>query len=81
MITKEGSAKIVTFMTPWARVLALVCGHLYVSRIVKIHYFPLNSSSLLPGIDQTNLVYSNDDLGRVFPSCKFHDPRIRGFLC
>ena len=52
MITKEGYAKIVNFMTPGAGVFVLGCGHL--SHIVKMHYFFKKSSSLLPGIDQTN---------------------------
>ena len=37
MMTKEGSTKIVTFMTPGAGVLVLRCGH--ISHIVKMHYF------------------------------------------
>ena len=37
MMTKERSTKIVNFMTPWAGVIALGCGH--ISHIVKIHYF------------------------------------------
>ena len=37
MITKEGCAKIVTFMTPGAGVLVL--GHGHISHIVKMHYF------------------------------------------
>ena len=37
MMTKEGSTKIVNFMTPGAGVLALGRGH--ISHIVKIHYF------------------------------------------
>ena len=37
MMTKEGSTKIVDFMTPWAGVLVLGRGH--ISRIVKMHYF------------------------------------------
>ena len=37
--------------------------------------FLLKSSSLLPGIDQTNYVYSIiEDQGRVYLNCKFHDP-------
>ena len=36
-MTKEGSTKIVYFMTPRARVLALGCGR--ISHIVKMHYF------------------------------------------
>ena len=37
MMTKEGSTKIVNFMTPRAGVLMLGCGH--ISHIVKMHYF------------------------------------------
>ena len=37
MMTKEGSFKIVTFMPPWVRVLALGRGN--ISHIVKMHYF------------------------------------------
>mgnify|MGYP003692222091 CR=1 FL=1 len=40
IITKEGSIKIVTFMTPGAGVLVLRCGH--ISHIVKMHYFFIN---------------------------------------
>ena len=36
-MTKEGSTKIVTFMTSGAGVLALGCGH--ICHIVKMHYF------------------------------------------
>ena len=35
--------------------------------------FLLKSSSLLPGIDQTNQVCYNDDQGSVYQNCKFHD--------
>ena len=37
MITKEGSTKIVNFMSPGAGVLVLGCCH--ISYRVKIHYF------------------------------------------
>ena len=37
MMTKEGSTKILTFITPGAGVLALGCGR--ISHIVKMHYF------------------------------------------
>ena len=40
MRTKEGSTKIINFMTPGAGVLVLGCGH--ISRIVKLHYFYKN---------------------------------------
>ena len=37
MITKEGSTKIINFMTPGVGVFVLRCGH--ISYIVKIYYF------------------------------------------
>ena len=37
MMTKEGSTKILNFMTPGAGVLVLGRGH--ISYIVKLHYF------------------------------------------
>ena len=40
MMTKEGSTKILTFMTTWAGVLALWCGH--ISHILKMHYSSQN---------------------------------------
>ena len=75
-MTKEGSTKIVNFMTPGAGVLVLGCGH--ISHIVKLHYFFKNLLVYFPGIDQTNKVCSNDDQGRVYQSYKFHDPGGRG---
>ena len=36
--------------------------------------FFLKSSSLLPGIDQTNQVCGNDDQGKVYKNCRFKDP-------
>ena len=36
-MTKEGSTKIVNFMTPGAGVLALGRGH--INHIMKMHYF------------------------------------------
>ena len=67
MMTQEGSAKIVTFMTPGAGVLVQGCGN--ISHIVKMHYFFKNLSSLFPVRDQTNYVYSIDDQGRVYQNC------------
>ena len=40
--------------------------------------FLWKSSPLLPGIDQTKQVCSNNDQGRVYQNCKFHYPRGRG---
>ena len=37
MMTKEGSTRIINFMTPGAGVFMLGCGH--ISHIVKVHYF------------------------------------------
>ena len=36
-------------------------------------FFCKNFSSLLLSNDQTNLAYSNDDLGRIEQDCKFHN--------
>ena len=58
-ITNEGSTKIINS----AGVLVLGRGH--ISHIVKLLCF-----SLLPGIDQTNQVCSNDDHRRVYQNCK-----------
>ena len=49
MMTKEGSIKIVNFMTPGAGVLVLGRGH--ISHIMKC-IISLKTSFLLPGIDQ-----------------------------
>ena len=64
--------EIVNFMTPHPK--GRNCG----GKKCKIDVFLKKSSSLLPGIDQTNQVCSNDDQGRVYQNCKFHDPRGRG---
>ena len=57
MMTKEGSTKIVNFMSPGAGVLVLGGG-----RTVKIEYF-FSFSCLQRGMNQTDYVlYSNDDL-------------------
>ena len=61
MMNKEGSTKIVHFMTPGAGVLMLGCGH--ISQIVKMHFFFKNLSSLLPVIDRTSYVYTDDQEG------------------
>ena len=66
-ITKEGSTKIVNFMTPGTGVLVLGSGH--ISHIVKL-IIPLK----IFFIDQTNEVCTNDDQIRVYQKCKYHDP-------
>ena len=44
-------------------------GRGYICHIEKMNSF-LKSSSLLFGIYQATLVYSNDDLGKVYRNCK-----------
>ena len=66
IVTKKGSTKNLNMMSPGAGVLVL--GRCHISHVVKMH------SSLLPGIDQTNYVYRNDDQGRVYQNCKLEPP-------
>ena len=75
MITKEGSIKIINFMTPGAGVLVL--GHGIISHIRKMHYF-FKNLLLLWGMIQTNKVHSNDDHGRVYQNCECYDHHGRG---
>ena len=63
MMTKEGSIKIVNFMTPGEGVLVLGRGH--INQRVKMHYFFKNFFST-PGIDETNQICSNDEQGRLY---------------
>ena len=60
-------------MTPKKGILVIYCDHIS-HMIVKMHYFFLKSSSLLTGIDPTNLLLSQDGLGKVYQNCKFYDP-------
>ena len=53
-MTKEGSTKIIIFMTPEARVLEL--GRDHISNIMKIDNFFKKPPSILPGKEQTNYV-------------------------
>ena len=76
IMIKDGSTKIVNFMTPVAGVLVLGHGHLI--QMMKMHFFFKNFSLLL-GIDQINWWYRNDDQQRIYQNCKFHDPQNRGF--
>ena len=46
------------------------------SKKCKIAVFLKNSSSLLPGVDQTNQVCSNDDQGRVYQNLYFMTPGV-----
>ena len=64
MMTKERSTKIVDFMTSRAGILVTERGSIS-HYAVKMHYF----SSLLLDIDDTNYVYSHDDLGWVYQIC------------
>ena len=69
MMTKEGSTKIINFMTP---VRASCARSPYCENALF-----LLESSLHTGIDQTNWVYS-DDQGRVYQNCKLNYPWTRG---
>ena len=77
MMTKEGSNKIVNFITPRAGVFVLGCGQ--ISHIVKMHYFFKNILYSHAFIRQTEYqVYtSNDDQGRIYKNCKFLDQWCR----
>ena len=73
MMTKERSTKIVTFMTPGAGVQ---CARAWPFKSYSENaLFLFKSSSLLPGINQTNYVYRNDDQGRVYQIVTFMTPR------
>ena len=74
MMTKEGSNKIANSMTPSALVLVSGRGHMSYDEST---FF---SSSLLPGINRTNLLYSHHDQGRVYQNYQFHDPPGQWFL-
>ena len=52
-------------MTPGGRVLVLGRDHTNGFAYCENAFF-LEKSSLLPGIDQTNYVYCNDEIGRVY---------------
>ena len=73
-MTKEGSTIIETFMSPGAGVLVLGRGHIHVSYLVKMHYYIIKCSFLLPVMDQTNQAYSNDGLGRATKIVNFMTP-------
>ena len=76
-MTKEGSTRIINFLTPGAVVLLLGVPYKLYS---ENDLFLLNSSSLLLGIDQKNMkkeYSSKDDSGRVYQNCKFHDTKIK----
>ena len=68
MVKRE---EIVNFMTPFPR-----GGNFGVIR-VKLMYFLLIFFSILEHGSE-KLSYSNDDQGRVYQNCKFHDPWGRG---
>ena len=75
MMTKEGSTKIVNFMTPGVGVLVLGCGH--ISHIVKMHYFFKNllfSSQVW--VRQTMYKVMMIKVGSN-ENCKFHDSQGR----
>ena len=78
MITKEGSTRIVNFITQGTGALVLRCDH--ISHVVKMHYF-FKSLLICSGayFRQTKCIAMMDK-ERVNQNCKFHDPRV-GFLC
>ena len=65
-MTKEGSTKIVNIMTLGAGVFKR--GH--ISQIVKMHSYSFKIFST-----PRYRWYSNDDQGRIYQNCEFHDPR------
>ena len=71
MMTKEGSTQIVNFMTPGTGVRVLGLCHIsnysenVLSSTISI-YSTLFTIVLME--------YDNDNQGRVYPNCKFHDP-------
>ena len=77
MMTKERSTKIINLMTPGEGIL---CRGMAICHKVKMQYLFLKHSSLLPGIDQSNLEYSNDDHGRSTLIVNYMTSE-KGFLC
>ena len=59
MMTKEGSTQIVNFMTPWAGVLMLGCGHL--SHIVN--NYVLSSTPSIYSTLIAIMLRDNEDAG------------------
>lgn len=49
------------------------------SHTAKMHSLKINVHYILPGVDQTNSVYSNDHHGLVFQNFKLHEHWGRGF--
>ena len=76
MMTKERSTKIVTFMTPGAGVQFARAWPF--KSYSDNALFLFKTPSLLPGINQTNYVYRNDDQGST-KIVNFMTPRA-GFL-
>ena len=74
MMTKEGSTKIVNFMILGAG--DLVLGRGLKSHKVKIHQSYKNH--LLYSQAWIRKFMSNDDQGRVYQNCTFHDPHCWG---
>ena len=68
MIIKEGCTKNVIFVIKGV----LVLERCHKNPILKMHGFLLKLYCLLPGINQTNEVDSNDDQRKVFQNSKFH---------
>ena len=67
---KEGSTKIVNFMTHRGS-----CAGAWPYKSYRENaFFLLKSSFLLQGIEQTNKLNSDDYQGKVYQNCKFLDP-------
>ena len=75
MMTKEGSTKIVNFMTPGAELLVLGCAHL--SHIMKC---VISSKIFLNGYisRKSSTVSSNDELGKFPKIVNFMTPLREG---
>ena len=72
-MAKEGSTKIVNFMTPGEGVPVLERGQISHSENALI-LFLFIYSSLLRGIYIINWAFGSNDKKRVCQNCKFHDP-------
>ena len=70
MMSKEGSTKIVNFMTPGQG----FCARAWPYKSYSENALLLENIFLptLPGMVQTNKIFSNDDQGRFYQIRKFH---------
>ena len=61
-----------------ARGPVVLLGRDHINHIVKVHNFFKNLLSILKHWSEK--IYSNNDQGRVYQICKFHNPQDRGFV-